>query len=108
MSITPLSTVQNTRASAEEMPGQSVRFRPMGKKRLILTRFLRNRLAVFGVFLLALLSAFALFGHHLTPWQYTEQDFLNLGTGPSAEHWLAPTRPGWTWSPCSPRAPGPR
>ncbi|GAA1183694.1 MULTISPECIES: ABC transporter permease [Nesterenkonia] len=94
MSITPLSTVQNTRASAEEMPGQSVRFRPMGKKRLILTRFLRNRLAVFGVFLLALLSAFALFGHHLTPWQYTEQDFLNLGTGPSAEHWLGTNSAG--------------
>lgn len=95
MAINPLNAAQHTQAANETGAGEpSGEIRPMGKKRLILKRFLRRKPAVFGIFLLVLLAAFALFGHHLTPWHYQEQDFVNLGAGPSSEHWLGTNSAG--------------
>lgn len=95
MAIHPLNPAQQTEAAEDTGAGQAaVGIRPMGKKRLILKRFMRRRPAVLGVVLLLLLSAFALFGQHLTPWDYQEQDFVNLGAGPSGEHWLGTNSAG--------------
>src|SRR5690625_3364013 len=102
MSMTPLSASQVARTTGTDLPSiddntkeqGAADFRPLGKRRLILKRFLRNRMAVLGLVLLGLIAAFALFGHLLTPWHYTEQDFLNLGTPPSSEHWLGTNSAG--------------
>ncbi len=58
-------------------------------------RFLRNRMAVFSVFMLLCLVVFALFGHTIAVWNYEEIDWAVLGQvktegGPSLEngHWF--------------------
>lgn len=94
MSMTPLNAAQHSHSARNEVPGLGAggapaeEFKPLGKKRLIFKRFLRNKLAVAGLIMLALLAAYALLGQYLTPWQYTDQDFLNLSAPPSSEHWL--------------------
>ncbi|MGC0273262.1 ABC transporter permease [Pseudactinotalea sp. Z1739] len=102
MSMTPLSATQNARSTGAEVPTREdapddpvgADFKPLGKKRLILKRFFRNKLAVLGLIMLGLIGAFALFGHLLTPWHYTQQDFLSLGSPPSEEHWLGTNSAG--------------
>lgn len=54
-------------------------------------RFLRHRLAVFGIFMLLALLLFAVFGHHFARWSYEEIDWNLLGMvktegGPSWEN----------------------
>ena len=58
----------------------------VGRRRLYLRRFLRNRGAVVGLAVLALLVLFALFGSLLTTYTYTDVDFVNLSSAPSPEH----------------------
>lgn len=95
MTINNQGTREQAEASAHELPTTApTTFRPIGKKRLILTRFMRNRLAVAGVVVLILLMLFAAFGHLLTPWEYTRQDFRALSAPPSAEHWLGTNAAG--------------
>jgi len=60
----------------------------VSKPRLILRRFRRNRLAVTGAVILLALTALALFGPYVSPWEYAEIDFLSLKEAPSAEHWF--------------------
>ena len=58
----------------------------VGRRRLYLRRFLRNRGAVVGLAVLALLVLFALFGSLLTTYTYTDVDFANLTSAPSPQH----------------------
>jgi peptide/nickel transport system permease protein len=58
----------------------------VGRRRLYLRRFLRNRGAVVGLAVLALLVLFALCGSLLTTYTYTDVDFANLSSAPSPEH----------------------
>jgi peptide/nickel transport system permease protein len=58
----------------------------IGRRRLYLRRFLRNRGAVVGLAVLALLVLFALCGSLLTTYTYTDVDFANLSSAPSPEH----------------------
>ncbi|MEU9856075.1 ABC transporter permease [Streptomyces sp. NPDC047974] len=58
------------------------------KGRLYLTRFLRNRTAVAGVFILLLIALFGLAGGAFTPHTYEDVDFLAINQPPSAEHWF--------------------
>lgn len=51
-------------------------------------RYLRNRMAVVGLGIFALLVAFAVFGAVLTPYGPTDTDFTAMGEGPSAAHWF--------------------
>ena len=102
MSMTPLSASQTARTAGADLPTRADSddemsaedFEPIGKIRLILKRFFRNKMAVLGLLLLGAISLFAVFGHLLTPWEYTEQDFLHLGTPPSSEHWLGTNSAG--------------
>ena len=55
---------------------------------LIARRFRRNRPAVAGVAIFALLVMFAIVGPFVTPWAYDDLDFTALRAPPGAEHWL--------------------
>jgi peptide/nickel transport system permease protein len=62
--------------------------------RLVLRRFLRNRMAVAGLVSVLLLYAFAFFGPMLTHWSYAEQDPTAYLMPPSADHWFGTTQIG--------------
>ena len=60
--------------------------RPLRRRRLYLRRLLRNRGAVVGLGILALLILFALFGPLFTPYSHTDVDFANLTSPPAPGH----------------------
>ncbi|MGH3896766.1 MAG: ABC transporter permease [Pseudonocardiaceae bacterium] len=62
--------------------------------RLVLRRFLRQRLAVFGLVCVLLLYALAFLGPLLTPWGYAQQDYTAYLEPPSARHWFGTTQIG--------------
>ncbi|MGH3869932.1 MAG: ABC transporter permease [Pseudonocardiaceae bacterium] len=62
--------------------------------RLVARRFLRQRLAVFGLACVLLLYALAFLGPLLTPWSYAEQDATAYLQPPSAQHWFGTTQIG--------------
>jgi peptide/nickel transport system permease protein len=53
-----------------------------------LRKLVRNRLAVVGLVITALLLFVAVFGPWLAPYAYTEQNLRNTAKMPSAAHWL--------------------
>ncbi|SDS22953.1 ABC transporter permease [Corynebacterium timonense] len=57
-------------------------------------RFMRNKMAVVGLIIFALLVMLALTGQIISPWAFDEPDFLNLSTAPSTEHWFGTTDSG--------------
>ncbi|HZU56903.1 MAG TPA: ABC transporter permease [Actinocrinis sp.] len=65
-----------------------------GRGWLIARRFVRNRLALFGLIVIVLLFLAAYLGPYLTHWQLTDIDFDNFQTGPSATHWFGTTQTG--------------
>ena len=62
--------------------------------RLTARRFTRNRLALFGLFLLVLLFLGAYGGPLLTKWDYQQHDFMNFLASPSEDHWWGTTQGG--------------
>ncbi|MEV5976681.1 ABC transporter permease [Streptomyces sp. NPDC052114] len=66
----------------------------LGRGRLYLRRFLRNRLAVAGVVIFALLVLFSLFGGLFTPYTHTDADFAALTQPPSEAHWFGTNQGG--------------
>ncbi|HVH94990.1 MAG TPA: ABC transporter permease [Nocardioidaceae bacterium] len=81
--LEPLVDVSSAGSKAGE---EGTRRTHVSRRRLYLRRFLRNRGAVVGLAVLALLVVFALFGSLLTPYTYTDVDFANLSSAPSPEH----------------------
>lgn len=67
---------------------------PISRRRLVVRRFLRNKLAVFGIVLLLLLvvAAFAL--PSVIPYGYEEIDPLALNTPPTTQHWFGTNQIG--------------
>ena len=65
-----------------------------GRGRLIVRRFARNRLALFGLIVIVLLFMAAYLGPYLTHWKLTDIDFDNFQTGPSGTHWFGTTQTG--------------
>jgi len=61
---------------------------------LIRRRFLRNKLAIFGVAVMVFMFVLAFVGPHLTKWTYTDNDMENLLSPPSGEHWFGTTQVG--------------
>jgi dipeptide transport system permease protein len=51
-------------------------------------RFLKNRLAVIGLVLIAVLVIMAIFGPYLTKYSYSEQILSQKNLAPSATHWF--------------------
>jgi len=65
-----------------------------GRGRLVLRRFLRKKLAVFGMFMVVCLFLLAFIGPHLTKWSYTSQDYTAFLQSPSSSHWFGTTQIG--------------
>ncbi len=61
---------------------------------LVLHRFRRRRLAMFGLFVLVFLFALAFLGPYLGKWEYTDHDFNAFLQGPSLDHWFGTTQTG--------------
>lgn len=59
----------------------------MSKMKLYRRRFMRNKLAVFGLVIFFFLVLLAIFGKYIARYDYTWGDFYNLSAPPSAEHW---------------------
>ncbi len=55
---------------------------------------MRNKMAVFGLCVIAFMFVFAFVGPYLTKWKYNENDFSHLLTAPSREHWFGTTQIG--------------
>ena len=51
-------------------------------------RFRRDKLAVFGLVMLLIVSLFAIFGPMFCPYAYDESDFLSIAQWPSKAHWF--------------------
>lgn len=62
--------------------------------RLVLRRFLRNRLALTGLLIVALLYALAFFSPYFAPWAYDEYDYTAFLQAPSAGHWFGTSQIG--------------
>jgi peptide/nickel transport system permease protein len=60
----------------------------LGRGRLVLRRFLRNRLSVAGGAVLVALFLLAFVSPLFYPWDYRTQDDLALLTPPSSQHWF--------------------
>ncbi len=56
--------------------------------RLAVSRFLRNRLAIFGLMLVLALLAMGLFANWIAPQEYDKANFDEAWRFPSAEHWM--------------------
>jgi peptide/nickel transport system permease protein len=84
--IPGLEPLVDTASAPSETEELGTRRTHVSRRRLYLRRFLRNRGAVVGLAVLALLVLFALFGSLLTTYTYTDVDFANLSSAPSAEH----------------------
>jgi peptide/nickel transport system permease protein len=61
---------------------------------IVLQRFRRRRLAVFGLVALVGLFLLAFVGPYLTHWTYTDHDFNAFLQGPSLDHWFGTTQTG--------------
>jgi len=61
---------------------------------LIGRRFMRRRLAVFGLGMLVALFVLAFIGPHITKWDYTDHDYEAFLQGPSTSHWFGTTATG--------------
>lgn len=73
--------------------GESGEVKHLSYGTLIARRFFRQKSAVAGVVLFAILLLFALFGGNLTKWSYDDPDFLSISDPPSASHYFG-TDPG--------------
>src|SRR5262245_32863516 len=67
---------------------QRVALRRVPKSTLIVRRFCRNKPALAGLVVFALLALFAVVGPFVGRWSYTDLDFLALKQPPSGAHWL--------------------
>lgn len=66
----------------------------MSRGRLIRRRFMRNKMALFGLIVIISMFALAFGGPFLTKWNYHESDFSNLLTAPSRVHWFGTSQIG--------------
>ncbi|MBA2874928.1 ABC transporter permease [Thermaerobacillus caldiproteolyticus] len=54
----------------------------------VFIRFRKNKLAMFGLVLLILLVFMAIFGPHMTKYDYATNDLMNTNQPPSSKHWF--------------------
>jgi peptide/nickel transport system permease protein len=67
----------------------------VSRSRLVLRRFVRRKLALFGLAALTLLFAFAYLSPFVSAWQYNELDTQAFLSPPSARHWFGTTQTGF-------------
>ena len=61
---------------------------------IVLQRFRRKRLAMFGLVVIVFLFLLAFVGPYVSQWQYTDHDFNAFLQGPSLDHWFGTTQTG--------------
>ena len=88
MTDTPAANTE-TSAGSDGLSGAR-----LSRGTLIRRRFLRNKLAIFGVAVMVFMFVLAFVGPHLTKWTYTDNDMENLLSPPSGEHWFGTTQVG--------------
>ena len=66
----------------------------ISRGQLIRRRFMRNKTAVFGLWVIVFMFLFAFGGPFISQWSYTENDFSSLLKGPSLSHWFGTTQVG--------------
>ncbi len=75
--------------TAERIPAKQ-----LSKWTLYTRRFMRNKPAVGGIFIFVILAVCSIIVPLMSPYSATDMDFLNLSTGPSAEHWFGTNASG--------------
>jgi peptide/nickel transport system permease protein len=75
----------------EDVPAETKR---LTRRALLVRRFFRNKTAVVGLVMFALLALFAAFGGHLSKWSYAEIDRRQYLKSPSSSHWFGTTQAG--------------
>ena len=78
-----------TTAGADGLSGDR-----LSRGALIRRRFIRNKLAVFGLCVIIFMFFMAFVGPYFSQWNYYENDFDNLLTAPSSVHWFGTTQIG--------------
>lgn len=68
--------------------------RRLSRSQLILRRFARNKLALVGLAVIALLAIIAILGPVISPWQWDEVDNRSFLKRPSSNHLLGTTQAG--------------
>lgn len=66
----------------------------VSKGRLLLRRFCRNKLALAGVAIMAVLIVYAVLGPHVSKYGYDDVDFLSLQKAPDSNHWFGTDQVG--------------
>src|SRR5215470_85507 len=79
-------------ATATQPVGEDVH--AVSRGQLVLRRFLRRRMAVFGLFLVVALFLLAFVGPHLTTWRYDSLDYTAVYQPPNSSHWFGTTQVG--------------
>ena len=82
-----MSTTDVMIASAAQQE-QRAALQRVPKATLIARRFRRNKAAVAGLAIFALLALLAIAGPFMVPWNYDDLDFRAMRQPPSAAHWL--------------------
>lgn len=75
--------------TAERIPAKQ-----LSKWTLYTRRFMRNKPAVGGIVIFVVLALCSIIVPLVSPFKVTDMDFLNLSTGPSAEHWFGTNASG--------------
>lgn len=92
MSLPPLGHILEPPAELfrpqAEPAAREVAGTPAGQGRDVVRRLRRNRLAVFGFWIVAALAVMAVVGPSLAPYAYDEQNLLETNEPPSARHWF--------------------
>jgi peptide/nickel transport system permease protein len=78
----PLSDIELVKIEQAAREGRNI-----SRGRLVLRRFLRKRLAVFGLILLVAETLLAYLGPVLSKWQLGDIDPLAFGSAPGGSHW---------------------
>ncbi len=66
----------------------------VSRGRLVLRRFRRRRIALFGLVAIVFLVLFAFLGPSLSKWNYSQKDYNAFLQPPSAQHWFGTTQIG--------------
>src|SRR3954447_4715546 len=82
--LSPLGDIELVQAEQASRDGGG---RNISRGKLVLRRFLRKKLAVFGLFMLVVEILLAFVGPLVTKWGVTDIDPLNFGNPPGGSHW---------------------
>ncbi|NDI35068.1 oligopeptide ABC transporter permease [Chengkuizengella sediminis] len=84
--MSQINTVPET--TKQQLMNPNLKHKPDTMSKIIVRKFLKNRLAVFGAIVLCLIILASIFAPWLTPYTYEEQNLVNKLQPPSGDHLL--------------------